>query len=151
MIYGRNWLIFDVIKGLMMSNWELKKQSENKVPAYGGWYMVLGMALHIFFMGILVAFNFKNVAAMVFLMKLNVWIGSIAVGIGLLWMKIQQVYIDLNHLDSDFFSPDKDGYMVDRKIKGIRVIYIERLDNFFVGVIVGVMFWVLPFMGMAAK
>lgn len=61
-------------------------------------------------MGIWVAFNFKNVAAMVFLMKLNVWIGSIAVGIGLLWMKIQQVYIDLNHLDSDFFSPDKDGY-----------------------------------------
>lgn len=125
--------------------------NKQKVQTHQGLYLVLGMITHIVLMGILVIFFFKNIAVMTFIMKLNMWMGFFAAGLSIFIAKGLKFYADLRNYNFLDLQPNEDGYMDDFSIKGIRAIYLIRLLNFGAGVIVGVIFWVLPFTGIINK
>lgn len=123
-------------------------EHERKVQTYQGWFLVLGIVVQIVLMGILVAFNFKNATTMAFVMKLNIYMGFIAGLIVFVRAKLAKFYSAYSGGD---LNPTEDGYMKDIKIKGISIVTFERIFNFSTGIVVGVIFWALPFTGMIAK
>ncbi len=123
-------------------------EHERKVQTYQGWFLVLGIVVQIVLMGILVAFNFKNATTMAFVMKLNIWLGFMAAILGGVLMYIVRGYF--SHI-GEKYEVDENGYLPDYKIKGVRVVYLVQIDNLTSDIIVGVIFWALPFTGMIVK
>lgn len=86
---------------------------------------------------------------MSFLMKLNIWIGFIAAISGNLIMRFVRAYV--KEIFKKKYEVDEEGCIVDYKIVKISVVWFERIYDFTSGVIIGVIFWALPFTGMIAK
>lgn len=125
--------------------------NKKKIQTYGGWFLILGMAIQIIFMMTLLAIYFRDKAAMAVVIQLNLWIGFISLGLVMLVIKIWQIYAGLRNRKLPEMQADQDGYIEDYKILGIKAVYLQRFWMFCAGVGIGVMFWTYPFMGMLLK